>query len=65
MFKPTSIISTLVVITLLVVLVSADDSPVEVITKDKLGLTIPNPFGTKPIFETNDQQGRLVALHLP
>lgn len=37
----------------------------EVITKDKLGLTIPNPFGDKPIFETNDQNGRLVSLHIP
>lgn len=65
MFKPIRIVSTLLGLTLLVVLVSADDSPVEVITKDKLGLTIPNPFGKKPLFETNDQQGRLVALHIP
>lgn len=42
-----------------------DDGTEEVISKDKLGLTIPNPFGSTPLFETNNQNGRLVGLHIP
>lgn len=37
----------------------------EVIEKDKFGLTIPNPLGDKPLFETNNQNGRLLAFHVP
>lgn len=37
----------------------------EVIERDKFGLTIPNPLGDKPLFETNNQNGRLIAFHVP
>lgn len=42
-----------------------DDDEQEIIKKDALGLTIPNPLGSTPFFETNNQNGRLVHLHIP
>lgn len=48
---------------LIAVSVQADDK--EVIKKDALGLTIPNPLSSKPFFETNNQNGRYVSIHIP
>lgn len=43
-------------------LASGDEQ--EVVTRDAINLTVPNPFGQRPIFETNDQNGRYIGLNL-
>lgn len=37
----------------------------EVVTKDAFSFTLPNPFGDKPLLETNDQDGRYIGVHIP
>lgn len=55
----------LLLCTLVVGFVSGDDDEKEVIERDALGLTIPNPFGETPLFETNNQNGRYFGMHIP
>lgn len=43
----------------------ADGDIQEVIKQDSLGLTIPNPLSSKPLFETNNQNGRYISIHIP
>lgn len=44
---------------------SGDDDEQQVITRDAINLTVPNPFGERPIFETNDQNGRYIGINIP
>lgn len=66
--KGWNVISVVILVCLLAAsCVNGDDDPsqLEVIKRDSLNFTIPNPFGDKPIFETNDQNGRYICLHIP
>lgn len=45
--------------------VSSEETAQEIVTRDALSFTIPNPIGDTPLFETNDQNGRLIAMHIP
>lgn len=47
-------------------IIRCDEGGIEqVVTKDALSFTLPNPFGETPLFETNDQDGRYMAMHIP
>ena len=45
--------------------IASGDEEEQTVTRDALAFTVPNPFGDEPIFETNDQNGRVVNIHIP
>lgn len=57
----------LLLCTVVIGLASGDDEEEQkqIITRDALNLTVPNPFGERPIFETNDQNGRYIGINIP